>query len=346
MKSPEKIGPNVENKATSLDRRICVAPMMDYTDRHFRFLLRLLNPSALLYTEMIHAHAIVRGDVDRLLAYDASEHPVALQLGGNEPALLAQAALLAAERGYDEINLNCGCPSDRVQSGRFGACLMDEPQQVADCVAAMRASVNVPVTVKCRIGIEPSRKPDEYGALCEFIASVANAGCEVFIVHARKAILKGLSPKENREIPPLRYDVAERLRKDFPSLKLIVNGGIQSVQQAQAHLQVFDGVMLGREICQNPYRLAELHRAIVMPDWPLPAREAVIAEYLPYVQARYAEGQRLSQLLRHVLALYAGRPGARSWRRFLSEQGSRPEATPDVLRESMRIVATTAAVAA
>ncbi len=312
--------------------------MMDYTDRHFRYLLRLLSPSALLYTEMINAQAIVRGDPQRFLTFDASEHPVALQLGGSDPQLLATAASIGAAYGYDEINLNCGCPSDRVLSGRFGACLMAEPQRVAESVAAMRAKVTVPVTIKCRIGIEPRAVGDDYEFLREFITTVAAAGCEVFIVHARKAILTGLSPKENREIPPLRFDVAEQLRRDFPQLTLIVNGGICTIKQTGEYLQTFDGVMLGREICQNPYRLAELHQAFFQPQWELPSREAVIARYVPYMHDRLAEGHRLAPMLRHVLALYAGRPGARSWRRFISERATLASTTPDILRDSLRIV--------
>lgn len=214
-----------------LDRRICVAPMMDYTDRHCRYFLRLLNPSALLYTEMVTAPAIVRGDRQRLLTFDPQEHPVALQLGGSDPRELAAAARIGEEFGYDEINLNCGCPSDRVQSGRFGACLMAEPELVADCIAAIRESVRIPVTVKCRIGIEPMPQAlDEYEFLKRFVATVAAAGCNVFVVHARRAILQGLSPKENREIPPLRYDIARRLREDFPELEIVLNGGLRTIE--------------------------------------------------------------------------------------------------------------------
>lgn len=313
--------------------------MMDYTDRHFRFLLRLLSPSALLYTEMVNAHAILRGDANRLLSFDASEHPVALQLGGSEPATLAEAARIGAEFGYDEINLNCGCPSDRVQSGRFGACLMDEPQRVAECVAAMRAVVNMPVTVKCRIGIEPSRSSDadDYTFLHRFVATVSQAGCDVFVIHARKAMLNGLSPKENREIPPLRFDVVAQLRRDFPALTLVLNGGIRSIDQAREHLHMFDGVMLGREICENPYRLAELHREFHAPDWR-PAREDVVNRYCEYVRERVARGERLAPMLRHALMMFAGQPRARSWRRFISERATLATTTPDILRDALRIV--------
>lgn len=337
METSIKIGSSAENKTVLLDRRICVAPMMDYTDRHFRFLLRLLSPSALLYTEMINAHAIVRGEGARLLAFHSHEHPVALQLGGSDPQLLSLAARSGSEYGYDEINLNCGCPSDRVQSGRFGACLMAEPYRVADAVSAMSDAARIPVTVKCRIGIEPREAGDDYDFLHQFISTVASAGCNVFIIHARKAILSGLSPKENREIPPLRFDVAARLRRDFPQLTLVVNGGIRSTEQVNEHLAMFDGVMLGREICDNPYRLAELHRLMSDSHWS-PSRESVIAKYIPYMHDRLAEGHRLAPMLRHVLSLYSGLPGARSWRRFISERATLTTTTPDILRDSLRIV--------
>ena len=321
-----------------IDRTISVAPMMDYTDRHFRFLLRLLSPGALLYTEMVNAQAVVRGNPDRWLAFDANEHPVALQLGGNDPPVLAAAARIGASYGYDEINLNCGCPSDRVQSGRFGACLMAEPQRVAECVAAMRAAVDIPITVKCRIAIEPREPGDDYDFLSTFVAAVAQTGCRIFIVHARTAILTGLSPKENREIPPLRFELARRLRHDFPRLTLVANGGIRTVQQAAEHLRDFDGVMLGREICQNPFRLAELHEACCAPSWIPPTRESVVVKYMSYASDRLAKGDRLAPILRHTLALYAGQPGARSWRRFISERAALSTSSPDILRESLRIV--------
>jgi tRNA-dihydrouridine synthase A len=338
MKSPGKIGSNGEKKGASLDRRICVAPMMDYTDRHFRFLLRLLSPSALLYTEMINAQAVVRGDAARHLAYDTSEHPVALQLGGNSPKLLAQAALIGEQFGYDEINLNCGCPSDRVQSGRFGACLMREPGLVADCIIAMRETVAVPVTVKCRIGTEPSANVDDYRFLCDFVAAIDKAGCDTFIVHARKAVLTGLTPKENREIPPLRYDIVGRLRSEFPHLTIILNGGIRTVSITLQYLSNFSGVMLGREICDNPYRLAELHQAIVDSNWQAPKRDIVVLRYRDYVRKLFDDGERLAPLLRPVLSLYAGQPRARSWRRFLSERATLTNTTPDILSDALRIV--------
>ena len=337
MNSLEKIGSNAENKATSLDRRICVAPMMDYTDRHFRYLLRLLSPSAVLYTEMITTQAILRGDARRHLDFASAEHPVALQLGGNAPEDLAAAAKVGAKFGYDEINLNCGCPSDRVKSGRFGACLMAEPRLVAESVAAMRNAVTVPVTVKCRIGIEPRDAGDDYEFLHTFVATIAAAGCQVFIIHARKALLTGLSPKENREIPPLRFDFAERLRRDFPLLTFVVNGGIRMLTQVEEYLRTFDGVMLGREICDNPYRLAELHRALHGDDWR-PPRETIVAQYVSYARDRLAEGHRLAPMLRHILSLYAGQPRARSWRRYISERAPLEATRPEVLLDALRIV--------
>ena len=315
--------------------------MMDYTDRHCRYLLRLLSPSALLYTEMITSAAIVRGNATRLLAFDPAEHPVALQLGGSDPRELAIASRIGADEGYDEINLNCGCPSDRVKSGRFGACLMGEASLVAECVDAMRGAVNVPVTVKCRIGIEPSPSPilDDYEFLHGFVGTVAQSGCDVFVVHARRAVLNGLSPKENREIPPLRYDVAARLRADFPHLTFVVNGGIRSVEEVREHLRNFDGAMLGREAYHNPYVLAHLHQAFIDPQGPLPSREEVVERYAEYCRARIAEGHRLRTMVRHIQGLFAGLPNVRAWRRFLSEQSAQPAANADLLIDALRIVA-------
>ena len=336
----EKIGISCDESSVSMDRRVSVAPMMDYTDRHCRYFLRLLSPGALLYTEMITAAAIVRGNADRLLAFDPAEHAVALQLGGSDPKELAAAARIGASYGYDEINLNCGCPSDRVQSGRFGACLMGEPALVAQCVRAMRDATDIPVTVKCRIGIEPMPNPaqETYAFLQDFVATVAAAGCDVFVVHARKAVLNGLSPKENREVPPLQYGVVERLRGDFPPLTFIVNGGVRTVDEVRSHLQKFDGVMLGREAYGNPYLLAQLHQACVDPQWTLPEREDVIEQYASYVRARVAEGHRLRAMVKHVQGLYAGLPNVRSWRRFLSEQSAQPQADAGLLLDALRIV--------
>jgi tRNA-dihydrouridine synthase A len=313
--------------------------MMDYTDRHCRYFLRLLSPSTLLYTEMLTSAALVRGDGARLLTYDNAEHPVALQLGGSDPKELAIAARMGEQAGYDEVNLNCGCPSDRVQSGRFGACLMGEPALVAECVSAMREAVRVPVTVKCRIGIEPMpQASEEFEFLHQFITTVAAAGCDVFVVHARKAILKGLSPKENREIPPLKYDLVSQLRAEFPNLTFVLNGGIRTVEEVQTHLQTFDGVMIGREAYSNPYLLAQLEQAICNPDWNPPAREQVIEQYAEYVRIRLAEGHRLRSMVKHVQGLYAGLPRVRSWRRYISEGAGQPSAGAELLLDALRIV--------
>jgi tRNA-dihydrouridine synthase A len=308
--------------------------MMDWTDRHCRFFLRLLSPGALLYTEMVTAQAILHGDRDRLLGFDPAEGPVALQLGGSEPAMLATAAKAGANYGYDEINLNVGCPSDRVQSGRFGACLMAEPTLVRDCVAAMRDAVDLPVTVKSRIGIDAR---DDYEFLRDFVGTVAEAGTNVFIVHARKAILAGLSPKENREVPPLRYEYVYRLKAEFPELCIVLNGGVRDLASVRAHLAHVDGVMIGREAYHNPYFLAELEHALhgVEP----PSREAVMARYIEYVEARLAEGVRLPAMTRHVLGLYLGRPNARRWRRQLAEGACARGAGIEVIQAAMRLVA-------
>jgi len=318
-----------------IDRRISVAPMMDWTDRHDRYFLRLIAPQVLLYTEMLTANALVHGDYRYLLQFDPLEHPVALQLGGSEPALLAQAAQRGEEFGYDEINLNVGCPSDRVQSGRFGACLMREPTLVADSVAAMRAVVRIPVTVKCRIGVD---ELDAYENLTQFIETVAAAGCEVFVVHARKAWLQGLSPKENREIPPLRYDVVRQLKRDFPQLTIIINGGIKTAEEVAEHLKFVDGVMIGREAYSNPYLLAELQKQFYSPELRPESRAAVIEKLLPYVQEQLTKSARLSNITRHILGLFRGEKGANRWRRYLSENAHRQGAGLEVLREALNLV--------
>ncbi len=313
--------------------KICVAPMMDWTDRHCRYFHRLLAPNTLLYTEMVTAPAAIHGNRARLLGYDISEHPLALQLGGSEPDELAQAALIGAELGYDEINLNVGCPSDRVQSGRFGACLMREPVLVADCVRAMRdavADTRAVVTVKCRIGVD---EQDEYAGLAEFIENVHAAGCDTFIVHARKAWLKGLSPKENREVPPLNYERVYRLKREHPQLNVVINGGIATVAQVDEHLRHVDGVMLGRTAYHEPYRLAEIEHALF--GTPLPDRDEVIARLRPYVEEHLARGDRLQHITRHILGLYQGLPGARAFRRVLSEQAHRADAGWEVIERAL-----------
>jgi tRNA-dihydrouridine synthase A len=307
--------------------------MMDWTDRHCRFFHRLLAPHALLYTEMVTAPAVVHGDRERLLGFDAAEHPVALQLGGSDVDELAQAARIGVDLGYDEINLNVGCPSDRVQSGRFGACLMREPVLVRDCIAAMRDAVahtNAVVTVKCRIGVDDQ---DEYAGLAEFVDEVHASGCDVFIVHARKAWLKGLSPKENREVPPLNYERVYRLKREHPQLKVVVNGGITTLAEVQEHLRHSDGVMLGRVAYHEPYRLAEVEHALY--GTPLPDRDDVLHRLRPYVEAHLARGDRLQHITRHILGLYQGLPGARAFRRMLSERAHRADAGWDVVERAI-----------
>ena len=293
---------------------LSVAPMMDWTDRHCRYFHRLLSPHARLYTEMVTSAALVRGRQLRLLEHSQQEHPVALQLGGSDPAELAEAARHGAVAGYDEINLNVGCPSDRVQSGRFGACLMREPALVGDCVKAMRDAVSVPVTVKCRIGVDDQ---DDYADLQHFTETMLEAGVEVLVVHARKAWLQGLSPKENREIPPLDYQRVYRLKREFPQLVVVINGGITTVEAVREHLQHVDGVMLGRAAYHDPYVLARIEHALY--DVPLPSRESVLQHMRPYVEAELARGTALKHICRHLLGLYQGEPGARGFRRTLSE---------------------------
>ena len=283
-----------------------------------------------LYTEMVVADAVIHGDWQRLLGFVAVEHPVALQLGGSDPAKLAAAARIGAEFGYDEINLNCGCPSERVQRGSFGACLMDEPQLVADCVKAMRDAVSVPVTVKCRIGVD---EQDEYADLQRFTETMLEAGVEVLVVHARKAWLKGLSPKENREIPPLDYERVYQLKREFAPLTVVINGGITTVDEVRAHLAQVDGVMLGRAAYHDPYLLAQVESALY--GEPLPSREAVLAHLRPYVEAELARGTAIKHITRHLLGLYQGQPGARSFRRVLSEGAHLPQAGWSLLEQAL-----------
>ncbi|WP_279362203.1 tRNA dihydrouridine(20/20a) synthase DusA [Xanthomonas sacchari] len=311
---------------------ISVAPMMDWTDRHCRVFHRLLAPSARLYTEMVHANAVVLGDRARLLDFDAAEHPLALQLGGSEPALLAQAARIGQDWGYDEINLNCGCPSDRVQAGRFGACLMREPALVAECVAAMVSAVDIPVTVKCRLGVD---QDDDYAVFLAFVDQVAAAGCGLFVVHARNAWLQGLSPKENREVPPLRYDWAHRLKRERPHLQVVLNGGLAAVETAQAQLQAVDGVMLGRAAYHDPYVLHRLDAALT--GAALRPRAELLRALRPYVEARLAEGLALKHITRHLLGLFHGQPGGRAFRQVLSEGAHRPGADWALLERALAV---------
>lgn len=289
--------------------------MMDWTDRHCRYFLRQLSRHALLYTEMVTTGALIHGDAPRYLGYDQSEHPLALQLGGSVPADLAACAKMAEAAGYDEVNLNVGCPSDRVQNNMIGACLMAHPALVADCVKAMRDSVGIDVTVKHRIGINGR---DSYAELCDFVGQVRDAGCRSFTVHARIAILEGLSPKENREVPPLRYDVAAQLKRDFPELEIILNGGIKTLEECEAHLQTFDGVMLGREAYHNPYLLAQVDQRLFGSDAPSPSRAQALRNMRPYIERHLAAGGAMHHVTRHVLGLGSGFPGARRFRQLLS----------------------------
>ncbi|WP_269533683.1 tRNA dihydrouridine(20/20a) synthase DusA [Chitinimonas sp. BJYL2] len=303
--------------SVSPSRRVCLAPMLDWTDRHYRYFLRQITRHTWLYTEMVTTGAIIHGDQRRFLDFSDCEHPVALQLGGSEPTDLATCAKLAADWGYDEVNLNVGCPSERVQNGSFGACLMAEPQLVADCVKAMRDAVSIPVTVKHRIGIN---EIEHYEYLRDFVGAVAEAGCEVFIVHARNAILKGLSPKENREIPPLKYDYVHRLKRDFPQLEIILNGGLADWNEVDAQLAHVDGVMIGRMAYHDPYQFAEVDARYYGDDSPVRSRAEVAMALKPYIAERMMDGRSLPKhILRHVLGLYQGKPGARSWRRVLSD---------------------------
>jgi tRNA-dihydrouridine synthase A len=297
-------------------RRFCVAPMMDCTDRHFRYLARLLSRHAMLYTEMITTGALLHSDAARHLAYHPSEHPVGVQLGGSDPNDLAQCARMAADAGYDEVNLNVGCPSDRVQSARFGACLMAEPDLVAECVATMKATVAIPITVKTRLGIDDQ---DSYEALIAFIQTVAAAGCRTFILHARKAFLKGLNPKENRTVPPLRYDLVQRVKQEMPQLEIIINGGFADLAAAKLQLNSLDGVMLGREVYANPYLLSEVDKEFYGTNTPTPTRYEVLDSFLSYMEQEIAVGTALHHMVRHLLGLFQGQPGARQFRRYLSE---------------------------
>jgi len=321
-------------------REIAVAPMMDWTDRHCRFFLRLLSPSARLYTEMVTAAALVHGDAEKLLQFNAAEHPVALQLGGSDPGMMADAAAMGADAGYDEININVGCPSDRVQSGAFGACLMSSPEVVADCVRAMQSVVDVPVTIKTRIGIDDF---ESYEFLRDFICANIAAGCDTFVVHARKAILAGLSPKENRTVPSLDYERVYKLKRAFPDLVIILNGGITSIDQCRRHLEHVDGVMIGRQAYQEPWFLTELEQAFGTVDgYVVPDRHAIIQRMTTYIEREIAGGAELKHITRHLLGLFAGQQGARAWRRYLSENAHRPGAGIEVLNAALERLPTAA----
>jgi tRNA-dihydrouridine synthase A len=310
--------------------------MMEWTDRHCRYFLRLISAHAFLYTEMVTAEAVLYGEPERVLGFDAAEHPVGLQLGGSDPEKLAEASRIGAAWGYDEINLNIGCPSDRVQSGRFGACLMAEPDLVADCVRAMGEAASVPVTVKCRIGID---NQDAEESLDRFIDTVAEAGCKTFIVHARKAWLDGLSPKENRDVPPLDQDRVHRLKARRSDLAIIINGGIASLAEAQPHLERLDGAMLGRAAYADPYLLAAVDRSLYGADAAPPTRDQILDQFMPYVERELGCGVRLNAMTRHILGLYHGQPRARAFRRHIAENAHLDGAGIEVLEGARRIVA-------
>jgi tRNA-dihydrouridine synthase A len=324
-----------QNIPFAQSRRLSVAPMMDWTDRDFRYLLRLISQHALLYTEMVTTGALIHGNRKRFLAHDAMEYPLALQLGGSDPKELAECAQMGEDAGYQEVNINVGCPSDRVQSGRFGACLMAEPALVAEGVAAMQAKVRIPVTVKTRLGIDEF---DSYEFLTDFIDKVSAAGCDTFILHARNAWLKGLSPKENRDIPPLNYERVYQVKKDYPHLHIDINGGVQDLEQASQHLEHVDGVMMGRAIYHNPYLLAEADKTIFGQDNPVLSRHEVIETMLPYIERRMQQGRPLKSITRHLLGLFQGQPGARRWRRHLSENAHLPRAGIHVLEEALSLL--------
>ncbi len=315
--------------------RICIAPMMDRTDRHFRYFMRLISSQARLYTEMVTTGAILNGDLNLLLGFDPAEHPLAVQLGGSEPQALQQCSKTCEEFGYDEINLNVGCPSDRVQSGRFGACLMNEPNLVAECVAAMQSGTNLPVTIKCRTGVDEN---DSYDHLCQFIETIHNVGCDVFIIHARKAWLSGLSPKQNREIPPLDYNRVHQIKKDFPQLTIVINGGFTTPEEIIDQLPHVDGVMIGRAAYANPWLLTRLNR-------PSPNnvddRLDVLIALRPYIIDQLNNGTRLSHITRHLLGLYQQQPGGRRFRRFLSENAYKKGAGIEVIDAAIEFMQTT-----
>jgi len=333
-------GADTRARAGSGDWRFCVAPMMDWTDRHCRYFHRQLSRRTRLYTEMVTTGAVLHGDLERLLGFDPAEQPVALQLGGSEPDALARSARIGEARGYDEINLNCGCPSERVQRGAFGACLMREPALVADCVKAMRDAVSVPVTVKHRIGLG---RDEAYGPVRDFVGALRDAGCEVFIVHARNAWLEGLSPKENREVPPLRYDVVRRLAADFPGAAFVLNGGLGSVEAALGEGHGLDGAMLGRAAYHDPWLLSQVDPRVYGDTAPVASRAQAVERMIGYAARQRAAGVPLRAIVRHMLGLYHGRPGARVWRRTLSDSALLSGADEGLLRRALEAVEAAAA---
>jgi tRNA-dihydrouridine synthase A len=310
--------------------------MMEWTDRHYRYLVRLMTKHTRLYTEMVTSGALIHGDRERFLKFNQNEHPIALQLGGSEPAEMAQSAKWGENAGYDEININVGCPSDRVQSGRFGVCLMREPKQVANCIDAMREQVNIPITVKCRIGVD---NDDSYEFLTQFVDTVINAGCETLIVHARKAWLKGLNPKQNREIPELDYERVYTLKKDYPTLNIVINGGIDSIEQIKKHLQHVDGVMIGRQAYKHPEFLLEVDQEIYqLEETQQVTMNDIVLQYANYVEQNMKAGTPLKSMTKHILNLYQGIPGAKLWRRHLSENMHKPGAGVNLIHQGLKLV--------
>lgn len=326
---------NPLNTANKTPRIVSVAPMLDWTDTHCRYFHRLISQHALLYTEMVTTGALLHGDRHGFLAFNPQESPVALQLGGSHPPDLALCARMAQDYGYAEVNLNVGCPSDRVQNGRFGACLMAKPALVATCVAAMQQAVDIPVTVKSRIGID---EQDSYEELVVFVKTIADAGCKTFIVHARKAWLSGLSPKQNRDIPPLRYDVVYQLKQDFPHLEIILNGGLTTLDQCDSALQQVDGVMIGREAYHNPYCLSSVDLRYYADHHAIPSRAEIITAFIPYMQMQLTAGVKLNAMTRHILGIFHGQSGARAWRRYLSDHACKPNANTTVVSEALQFV--------
>ncbi|WP_339672862.1 tRNA dihydrouridine(20/20a) synthase DusA [Dasania marina] len=319
----------------SVNRRFTVAPMMDWSDRHCRYFWRQLSQHAVLYTEMITTGAILHAGPERFLPFHQHENPLALQLGGSNPQDLGRCAKIAEDWGYDEVNLNCGCPSDRVQNGMFGACLMAQPQLVADCIKSMQDNCSIPVTVKHRIGIDDM---EDYRDMVAFVEPIAATGCKTFIVHARKAWLQGLSPKENREIPPLQYDMVYRLKKDFPDLEIILNGGLVDLASCDAPLQQVDGVMLGRAAYQNPYVLAEVDQRFYNSDAPVKSREQVLLDFFPYIEQQLSAGAHLNYITRHILGLFQGQPGAKLFRRYISQNAHLKGAGIEVLQQALQLI--------
>lgn len=335
MNIQQEHGQTDELAIAPLSRAFCVAPMLDWTDRHCRYFHRLISRHALLYTEMITTGALIHGDQARFLKLNNEEQPVALQLGGSEPANLSVCTKMAEDYGYNEVNLNIGCPSDRVQNGRFGACLMAEPEQVAECIVAMKHSVDIPVTVKSRIGIDDQ---DSYSNLAHFVATIADAGCKTFIIHARKAWLSGLSPKQNRDIPPLCYGMVYQIKLDFPELEIILNGGINSLDQAKDMLDDVDGVMLGREVYHRPFILEKVDELFFQAPGHNKIRVEIVLQLIPYIQRQLKSGVRLNSISRHILGLFHGQPGAKNWRRHISENAYKSDADEDVILSALKFV--------